>query len=122
MSWLLRTFRAKNLIPRLSETERQALEAGTVWWDGELFSGRPDFRRMLAEPWPALTARERAFLDGPVEEVCRMVNPWEMARTRELPAAVWRYLKEQRFFGLAIPVVFGRTNLARVPRIQDPVA
>jgi len=107
MSWLLRTFRAKNLIPRLSETERQALEAGTVWWDGELFSGRPDFRRMLAEPWPALTARERAFLDGPVEEVCRMVNAWEMARTRELPPAVWRYLKEQRFFGLAIPAAYG---------------
>jgi acyl-CoA dehydrogenase len=107
MSWLLRTFRAKNLIPRLSETERQALEAGTVWWDGELFSGRPDFRRMLAEPWPELTARERIFLDGPVEEVCRMVKTWEMARTRELPPAVWRYLKEQRFFGLAIPEAYG---------------
>ena len=107
MSWLLRTFQAKKLIPRLSETERQALEAGTVWWDGELFSGRPDFRRMLAEPWPALTARERAFLDGPVEEVCRMVNAWEMARTRELPPVVWRYLKEQRFFGLAIPEAYG---------------
>jgi acyl-CoA dehydrogenase len=107
MSWLLRTFRAKNLIPRLSETERQALEAGTVWVDGELFSGRPDFRRMLAEPWPELTARERAFLDGPVEEVCGMVNAWEMARTRELPPAVWRYLKEQRFFGLAIPEAYG---------------
>ena len=66
--------RAKGLMPRISETERQALEAGTVWVDGELFSGRPDFRRMLAEPWPALRANERAFLDGPVETVCRMVG------------------------------------------------
>jgi acyl-CoA dehydrogenase len=107
MSWLLRFARAKNLIPRLSETERQALEAGTVWVDGELFSGRPDFARLLAEPWPALTPRERAFLDGPVEEVCGMVNAWEMARTRELPPAVWRYLKERRFFGLAIPEAYG---------------
>src|SRR5918996_1184132 len=107
MSLLLRLARSRNLIPRLSETERQALEAGTVWVDGELFSGRPDFRRMLAEPWPELTARERAFLDGPVEEVCRMVDTWELAKTRELPPAVWRTLKEQRFFGLAIPEAYG---------------
>jgi acyl-CoA dehydrogenase len=107
MSFLLNLARSRNLIPRLSETERQALEAGTVWVDGELFSGRPDFRRMLAEPWPELTARERAFLDGPVEEVCRMVDAWEMAKTRELPPGVWRYLKEQRFFGLAIPEAYG---------------
>jgi acyl-CoA dehydrogenase len=107
MSWLLRAARAKNLIPRLSETERQALEAGTVWWDGELFSGRPDFRRMLAAPWPELAPRERAFLDGPVEEVCRLVDPWALSRTRELSPAVWRYLKEQRFFGLAIPEEHG---------------
>jgi len=106
-SWLLRTFRAAGAMPRLSETERQALEAGTVWVDGELFSGRPDFRRMLAEPWPELTERERAFLDGPVEVVCGMVTPWELARVRELPPAVWRYLKEKGFFGLAIPEQYG---------------
>src|SRR3954470_22465651 len=96
-SWLLRTARRKGLIPRISETERQALEAGTVWVDGELFSGRPDFRRMLAEPYPELTARERAFLDGPVEEVCRKVDEWRLWQTRELPEEVWRYLKEHRF-------------------------
>jgi len=106
-SWLLRTLRAKGLVPRMSATERQALEAGTVWVDGELFSGRPDFRRMLAEPWPALTGRERAFLAGPVDEVCRMVDPWELAQTRELSPAVWRLLKAERFFGLAIPEEYG---------------
>src|SRR4026209_2189339 len=66
---------AKGKVPRISETERQALEAGTVWVDGELFAGRPDFGRMLREPWPALTERERAFLDGPVETVCAMADP-----------------------------------------------
>src|SRR3954462_8784460 len=73
------------LLPRISDTEREALEAGTVWVDGEFFSGRPDFRRMLAEPYPELSQRERAFLDGPVEEVCRMVDPWELNRRRDLP-------------------------------------
>lgn len=97
----------KNLLPRMSETEREALEAGTVWIEGDLFSGRPDFRRMLAEPYPELTERERAFLDGPVEEVCRMVDPWELSRRRELPREVWDFLKRERFFGLTIPQEYG---------------
>lgn len=97
---LLRLMKGK--VPRISETERQALEAGTVWVDGELFSGRPDFERMLREPWPSLTERERAFLDGPVETVCAMADP-----DREPSPEVWRYLKEQRFFGLAIPPEHG---------------
>jgi len=107
MPSLLDLARRRGLVPRISETERQALEAGTVWVDGELFSGRPDLRRLLAEPYPQLTDRARAFLDGPVEVVCSMVDEWELARTRELPAEVWRYLKEQRFFGLAIPEAYG---------------
>lgn len=105
MSWLLRTLRGK--LPRISETERQALDAGTVWLDGDLFSGRPDFQRMLREPYPTLGERERAFLDGPVETVCGMVDGWELSHNRELPEEVWRYLKEQRFFGLAIPPEHG---------------
>ena len=91
----------------MSETEREALEAGTVWLDGELFSGRPDFRRMLAEPYPELTRRERAFLDGPVEEACHMVDPWELSKRRELPPEVWAFLKRERFFGLTIPQEYG---------------
>ncbi|HEV2846120.1 MAG TPA: acyl-CoA dehydrogenase family protein, partial [Thermoanaerobaculia bacterium] len=97
----------KDLLPRMSETEREALEAGTVWIEGGLFSGRPDFRRVLAEPYPVLTGRERAFLDGPVEEVCRMVDPWELSRRRELPPEVWDFLKRERFFGLTIPEEYG---------------
>ncbi len=63
MSRLLRIAKSRGLVPRVSDTEREALEAGTVWVDGELFSGRPDFRRILSEPYPELTARERAFLE-----------------------------------------------------------
>jgi acyl-CoA dehydrogenase len=99
--------RRKNLLPRMSETERQALEAGTVWVEASLFSGRPDFRRILSEPYPELTERERTFLDGPVEEVCRRVDPWEYSRRRELPLDVWAFLKRERFFGLTIPPEFG---------------
>src|SRR5215213_432431 len=107
MSLLLRIARSKNLLPRMSETEREALEAGTVWVDGELFSGKPDFRRMLREPYPELTARERAFLEGPVEEACRLVDGWELSRKRELPSEVWDFLKRERFFGLTIPEEHG---------------
>jgi acyl-CoA dehydrogenase len=107
MSLLLRIAKARNLLPRMSETEREALEAGTVWMDGELFSGKPDFRRMLREPYPELTARERAFLDGPVEEACRLVDGWELSRRRELPSEVWDFLKRERFFGLTIPEEYG---------------
>src|SRR6185436_15605866 len=107
MSRLIALARRKGLVPRISETERQALEAGTVWVDGELFSGRPDFARLLREPYPSLAERERAFLDGPVETVCAMIDDWQLSRTRELPPEVWRYLKEQGFFGLAIPPEHG---------------
>jgi len=107
MSRLLHLARSRGLLPRMSDTEREALEAGTVWVDGELFSGRPDFRRMLAEPYPGLTERERAFLDGPVEEACRRVDPWELNRRRELPPEVWAFLKRECFFGLTIPEEFG---------------
>jgi acyl-CoA dehydrogenase len=94
----------------MSETERAALEAGDVWVDGEVFSGRPDLRRLASVPYPpegALTPAERAFLDGPVEEVCRMVDDWELQHARELPEEVWAYLKHHGFFGLAIPVEYG---------------
>ncbi|MFL6232279.1 MAG: acyl-CoA dehydrogenase [Thermoanaerobaculia bacterium] len=104
---LLHLARSRGLLPRMSDTEREALEAGTVWVDGEFFSGQPDFRRMLAEPYPGLSERERAFLDGPVEEACRRVEPWELNRRRELPAEVWAFLKRERFFGLNIPEEYG---------------
>jgi acyl-CoA dehydrogenase len=106
-SWIVKTAQKKRLVPRMSDTERQALEAGSVWLDGELFSGKPNFRRMLEAPYPTLTEAEQAFLDGPVEEVCALVDPWWVETHRELPPEVWRFLKEHRFFGLAIPPEHG---------------
>ncbi|MDY7095551.1 MAG: acyl-CoA dehydrogenase [Acidobacteriota bacterium] len=94
-------------LPRMSPTEAAALEAGTVWVEGEFFSGRPDFRRMLAEAYPKLTERERAFLEGPVVEVCRLVDPWRVRREKRLPEEVWEVLRRERFFGLLIPEEHG---------------
>ena len=90
-------------LPRLSETERQALEAGTVWVEADLFAGRPRLGSLSALPYPELSDRERAFLDGPVEAVCRMVDPWTLARDKELPPRVWDFLRREGFFGLVIP-------------------
>jgi acyl-CoA dehydrogenase len=91
----------------MSETERIALEAGTVWVEGELFSGRPDFGRILSCRYPELSPEERAFLDGPVEEACRRVDPWRLGRERELAPEVWAFLRREGFFGLAIPPEWG---------------
>lgn len=91
----------------MSSTEREALDAGTVWIEGSLFAGRPDWDRIVADPWPELTAEERAFLDGPVERACAMVDEWALSKTRALPEPVWAFLREERFFGLAIPRKYG---------------
>ena len=98
----------QRLLPPLSDTEREALESGTVGWEGELFSGRPDWPKLLAQPAPALTAAEQAFLDGPVEELCRMLDDWQIIEEdRDLSPEVWKFLKEQRFFGMIIPPEHG---------------
>jgi acyl-CoA dehydrogenase len=103
---LLRLF--KRMLPPLSETEREALEAGTVGWDGELFSGSPDWKKLLSLPTPQLTPSEQAFLDGPVEELCRMLDDWRIVELdRDLPPAVWQFLKQERFFGMIIPTAYG---------------
>ena len=104
---ILGGMRASGFMPAISNTERAALEAGTVWVEGELFSGKPDFARIDQQPYPELTHEEQAFLDGPVEEVCRMTDDWEVTASRDLPPDVWEYLKEQRFFGLIIPREYG---------------
>jgi acyl-CoA dehydrogenase len=98
----------KRMLPPLSETEREALEAGTVGWDGELFSGNPDWSKLLSLPTPQLTQSEQAFLDGPVEELCRMLDDWQIVELdRDLPPVVWQFLKQQRFFGMIISPEYG---------------
>lgn len=89
--------------PRISETERQALGAGTAWLERSFFAGRLDWAALLAEPWPGLTEEERAFLDGPCEAVCQAVNPWLSQEAMDLPESAWALLQKERFFGLLIP-------------------
>jgi acyl-CoA dehydrogenase len=109
---LLETLRRSGIAPQMSSTERAALEAGDVWIEGELFSGRPDFRRLLEESYPRLSEREQAFLDGPVEEVCGLVDREQTARDKELAPEVWQALKKHRFFGLALPERYGGHELS----------
>jgi acyl-CoA dehydrogenase len=102
----LRVYR--RLLPSMSDTEREALEAGTVWWDGELFSGKPDWPKLLSAKAPALSAEEQAFIDGPCEELCRMVDDWDITHRRaDLPPRVWDFLKKQGFFAMIIPKRYG---------------
>ncbi len=98
----------RRVLPRMSDTEREAIDAGTVWWDAELFAGRPDWQRLLSLPAPRLSEEEQAFLDGPVERLCEMLDDWEITHERQdLPPEAWQYLKEQGFFGMIIPKRYG---------------
>src|SRR5918999_12709 len=87
---------ARAAMPRMSDSERIAIEAGTIWWDGELFSGRPDWRKFLAFEVQPLSPREQAFIDGPVNELCRLIDDWQITQNRDLPREVWDFLKAQR--------------------------
>ena len=96
------------LLPSMSQTEREALEAGTVWWDGELFTGAPKWSKLLSAKPPQLSVEEQAFLDGPCEELCRMLDDWNITHERgDLPPQVWDYLKSRGFFAMIIPKKYG---------------
>ena len=98
----------RRILPDMSQTEKDAINAGTVWWDADLFSGRPDWNKLLATPAPRLTAEEQAFLDGPVEELCALCNDWEITHERyDLPPHVWQYIKDKGFLGMIIPKKYG---------------
>ncbi|HYL19990.1 MAG TPA: acyl-CoA dehydrogenase, partial [Burkholderiales bacterium] len=98
----------RKVMPQVSQTEQEALEAGTVWWDGDLFSGKPDWNKLLAYPKPTLTSEEQAFVDGPVEELCRMCDEWQISyELNDLPPEVWQFIKDQGFLGMIIPKRYG---------------
>jgi acyl-CoA dehydrogenase len=102
----LRVYR--RMLPAMSDTEREALEAGTVWWDGELFTGRPDWSKLLSAKAPQLSPEEQAFVDGPCEELCRMLDEWDITHRRaDLPPHVWEFLKKKGFFAMIIPKRYG---------------
>jgi acyl-CoA dehydrogenase len=109
----------RRMLPPISRTEREALEAGTVWWDGELFTGNPDWNRLLATPKPELTDEEQAFLNGSAEELCRMLNDWRIvASLHDLPPEVWRFIKEKGFFGMIIPKEYGGLGFSTLAHSQ----
>src|SRR5271170_3791772 len=98
----------RKLLPSMSATEREALDAGTVWWDGELFTGGPDWQKLMSAKTPVLTPVEQAFLDGPCEELCAMLDDWDITHVRaDLPPSVWSYIKSKGFFAMIIPRRYG---------------
>jgi len=98
----------RKILPQISATEQEAIDAGTVWWDGELFSGNPNWNRLRAFPKPSLSAKEQAFLDNEVEQLCAMLDDWDITHRRaDLPPEVWQFIKDKGFFGMIIPKRYG---------------
>ena len=98
----------KKILPQVSQTEQEALDAGSIWWDADLFTGRPDWKKLLAYPQAKLSGEEQAFLDGPVEELCGMLDEWQITHERmDLPPEVWSFIREKGFLGIIIPKSYG---------------
>ena len=98
----------RKMLPSMSNTEREALEAGSVWWDGELFSGMPEWDKLMSFPAPRLSEEEQAFVDGPCEELCRMIDDWAINHEiGDMPKEVWDYIIEKKFFAMIIPKKYG---------------
>ncbi|HEX4926237.1 MAG TPA: acyl-CoA dehydrogenase [Bdellovibrionales bacterium] len=108
----------KKILPHISETERTALEAGVVWVEKDLFSGRPDFKTLLNEPYPELTPEEKAFMDGPVERLCEILNDWDVVEKRELPKEFWDMIRKEKFFGMIIPKEYGGLGFSALAHAQ----
>ncbi len=104
--WVFKLMKAA--LPAMSQTEREALEAGNTWWDAELFSGNPNWAVLQNLPTAKFSQEEQAFLDGPVETLCGMLNDWDITHNRmDLPKEVWDYIKQQKFCGMMIPKKYG---------------
>src|SRR5438067_12504792 len=98
----------RRILPDMSQTEKEAIDAGTVWWDADLFSGRPDWNKLLAVRAPRLSPEEQAFVDGPVEELCAMCNDWQITHElQDLSPHVWQFIKDKGFLGMIIPKKYG---------------
>ncbi|MCE9650276.1 MAG: acyl-CoA dehydrogenase [Parvibaculum sp.] len=99
---------ARGVLPKMSATEREAIEAGDVWWDADLFTGNPNWQKLLDTKPAKLSAEEQAFIDGPVDELCAMLDDWKINwELRDLPPEVWDFLKSRKFFGMIIPKEYG---------------
>jgi acyl-CoA dehydrogenase len=98
----------RKVLPQISATEQEAIDAGTVWWDGELFSGNPNWDKLLSLPKASLSSEEQAFLDNEVNQLCAMIDDWDITHNRaDLPPEVWQFIKSKGFFGMIIPKQYG---------------
>jgi acyl-CoA dehydrogenase len=114
---ILKIFR--QIMPSMSDTEKEALEAGTVWWEGELFRGKPHWQILHQYPTPSLSAEEHAFINGPVNEVCQMCDDWDIIHKRkDLPPEIWQYLKDNKFFAMIIPKEFGGLEFSAIAQSE----
>jgi acyl-CoA dehydrogenase len=104
---LMKLVKAMNILPKISDTEKAALDAGVVWAEAELFSGHPNMKKLMDEPFPKLTEEEQAFVDGPLNELCQMIDDWKVWRTRELDDKVFDFIKKNKFLGMIIPKKYG---------------
>ena len=109
----------KTNLPQISRTEQEALDGGNVWWDAELFSGKPDWTRLRDLSISTLSKEEQAFLDGPVNTLCEMLDDWKITHElQDLPTAVWDYIKKERFFGMIIPKQYGGHGFSALAHSQ----
>jgi len=111
---ILRVMKSKKILPQISLTESQALEAGDVWIDGDVFGGNPDWKKILHEPYGPLTDEERVFIDGPVAELCRMFDRYQVETTHHIPQEVVDFIKNQGFMGLLIHKEYGGKGFSRL--------
>jgi len=109
----------RHALPLMSQTEREALEAGKPWWDAELFTGKPDWRKLNNLPAACLSEQEQAYIDGPVEILCSMLNDWDITHNRrDLPPEVWTYIKQHKFCGIIIPKHYGGLEFSEFAHSQ----
>lgn len=105
----------KKILPPLSDTEREAMEAGDVWWDGDLFQGKPDWKKLHAIPKAELSAEEQAFMDNEVETLLKMLDDYKIVQEqRDLPPEVWQYIKDNGFFAMIIPKSYGGREFSAI--------
>lgn len=104
---IMKVLQAAKILPHISETERTALNSGGVWVEQEFFNGRPRWNRFRKSLYPKLTAEEQAFLDGPCEELCTMVDDWKVWQDKDLSPETWAYIKKKGFLGMIIPKEYG---------------
>ncbi|MBI3525757.1 MAG: acyl-CoA dehydrogenase [Betaproteobacteria bacterium] len=109
----------KRILPNMSQTEKEALEAGSVWWEGQLFSGQPDWSKLLAYPQPKLSAAEQSFIDNECEQLCAMVSDWDTTQVhQDLSPEAWQFVKDKGFLGMIIPKRYGGLEFSALAHSQ----